>query len=229
LKVSMGNYLHGRHSSSGDARLAGSVSVRDLVKRYDSVIAVAGECSEVRSDEFLALLGPSGSGKTTILMNIAGFDFPDSGSIEIGGCDATWMSPDKRELGMVFQRYTLFPRMSGSRQHRLSPQPGPPFARCVSTASATAPRPKPQVAAWWTRGDNAMRVLRGGDALMSMLYSGRAAPLAKSRWPRAEILTSQTQAMEPVEKTAPSHASYSNNVSQATGNVLRRFLDASPI
>jgi hypothetical protein len=138
----MGNYLHGRHSSSGDARLAGSVSVRDLVKRYDSVIAVAGECSEVRSDEFLALLGPSGSGKTTILMNIAGFDFPDSGSIEIGGCDATWMSPDKRELGMAFQRYTLFPRMSGSRQHRLSPQPGPPFARCVSTASATAPRPK---------------------------------------------------------------------------------------
>jgi ABC-type Fe3+/spermidine/putrescine transport system ATPase subunit len=105
----MGNYLHGRHSSSGDARLAGSVSVRDLVKRYDSVIAVAGECSEVRSDEFLALLGPSGSGKTTILMNIAGFDFPDSGSIEIGGCDATWMSPDKRELGMAFQRYTLFP------------------------------------------------------------------------------------------------------------------------
>jgi ABC-type sugar transport system ATPase subunit len=225
----MGNYLHGRHSSSGDARLAGSVSVRDLVKRYDSVIAVAGECSEVRSDEFLALLGPSGSGKTTILMNIAGFDFPDSGSIEIGGCDATWMSPDKRELGMAFQRYTLFPRMSALDNIAFPLSLGRPSHGASRRLRRPPPGPKPQVAAWWTRGDNAMRVLRGGDALMSMLYSGRAAPLAKSRWPRAEILTSQTQAMEPVEKTAPSHASYSNNVSQATGNVLRRFLDASPI
>jgi spermidine/putrescine ABC transporter ATP-binding subunit len=86
--------------------------VRDLIKRYGEVAAVNGVSLDVRGGEFLALLGPSGSGKTTILMNIAGFDFPDAGRIEISGRDVTWAPPHKRDLGMVFQRYTLFPHMS---------------------------------------------------------------------------------------------------------------------
>ncbi|HEY8337218.1 MAG TPA: ABC transporter ATP-binding protein [Tardiphaga sp.] len=88
------------------------VSIRDLCKSYGSDPAVKGLTLDVRRGEFLALLGPSGSGKTTLLMTIAGFDFPDSGVIEIGGKDVTWMAPNKRDLGMVFQRYTLFPHMS---------------------------------------------------------------------------------------------------------------------
>lgn len=83
-----------------------------LVKRYGDVAAVDDVSLGVKPGEFLALLGPSGSGKTTVLMNIAGFDFPDSGRIEIGGQDVTWTPPHKRNLGMVFQRYTLFPHMS---------------------------------------------------------------------------------------------------------------------
>ena len=88
------------------------VSIRDLCKSYGKDPAVKNLNIDVRRGEFLALLGPSGSGKTTLLMTIAGFDFPDSGSIAIGGRDVTWMAPNKRDLGMVFQRYTLFPHMS---------------------------------------------------------------------------------------------------------------------
>src|SRR5262245_50002319 len=74
--------------------------------------AVDGVSLKVQSGEFLALLGPSGSGKTTILMAIAGFEYPDEGRIVVGGDDVTWTPPNKRNLGMVFQRYTLFPHMS---------------------------------------------------------------------------------------------------------------------
>jgi spermidine/putrescine ABC transporter ATP-binding subunit len=95
--------------SSGNS---GRVGVHDLVKRYGEVAAVDGVSFAAQPGEFLALLGPSGSGKTTVLMNIAGFDFPDAGRIEIGGEDVTWTPPHRRNLGMVFQRYTLFPHMS---------------------------------------------------------------------------------------------------------------------
>ncbi|BBK36913.1 polyamine-transporting ATPase [Allostella sp. ATCC 35155] len=90
----------------------GRVAVHDLVKRFGSVAAVDGVSLDVAAGEFVALLGPSGSGKTTILMAIAGFEYPTSGRVEIGGEDVTWAPANKRNLGMVFQRYTLFPHMS---------------------------------------------------------------------------------------------------------------------
>ncbi|HEY8612766.1 MAG TPA: ABC transporter ATP-binding protein [Roseomonas sp.] len=92
--------------------MQGRVAVLGLVKRYGPVNAVDHVSLEVSSGEFLALLGPSGSGKTTILMSIAGFEYPDQGQVLIGGEDVTWSAPNKRNLGMVFQRYTLFPHMS---------------------------------------------------------------------------------------------------------------------
>ncbi len=88
------------------------IDLRAIVKRFDAVTAVDGVSLEVQPGEFLALLGPSGSGKTTILMAIAGFEYPDSGNILVGGEDVTWLPPHKRNLGMVFQKYTLFPHMS---------------------------------------------------------------------------------------------------------------------
>ena len=91
---------------------AGQVTVSGLVKRFGAVTAVDQVDLDVRAGEFLALLGPSGSGKTSILMCIAGFDFPDAGVITIGGRDVTWAPPNRRDLGMVFQRYTLFPHMT---------------------------------------------------------------------------------------------------------------------
>ncbi|MGI0134129.1 MAG: ATP-binding cassette domain-containing protein, partial [Candidatus Micrarchaeaceae archaeon] len=64
---------------------------------------------EVTRGKFLTLLGPSGSGKTTILMMIAGFVEPESGPIEVAGANITRLPPHKRNLGVVFQSYALFP------------------------------------------------------------------------------------------------------------------------
>jgi len=67
---------------------------------------------EVRSGEFFTLLGPSGSGKTTTLKMIAGFEDPDSGTVELAGRDVSGLAPYDREVNTVFQDYALFPHMS---------------------------------------------------------------------------------------------------------------------
>ncbi len=90
----------------------GRVAVDGLVRHFGTVRAVDGVSLAAESGEFLALLGPSGSGKSTILMCIAGFETPDAGHITIGDRDVTSVLPQRRNLGMVFQRYTLFPHMS---------------------------------------------------------------------------------------------------------------------
>lgn len=66
----------------------------------------------VDEGEILAFLGPSGSGKTTLLRLIAGFETPDGGSIEVGTEDVTRLPPERRNFGMVFQHYALFPHMT---------------------------------------------------------------------------------------------------------------------
>ena len=88
------------------------ITIRNLTKRYGSVYALNAVDLEVRSGEFLTLLGPSGSGKTTLLMAIAGFNRPDSGSIRFGTEEVILKPPHKRDVGMVFQSYALFPHMS---------------------------------------------------------------------------------------------------------------------
>ena len=67
---------------------------------------------DIKSGEFLTLLGPSGSGKTTLLMAIAGFNRPDAGSIRFGDEEMILTPPHKRNVGMVFQSYALFPHMT---------------------------------------------------------------------------------------------------------------------
>ena len=88
--------------------------LRGLHKMFGDVPAVAGIDLEVAQGEFLTLLGPSGSGKTTTLRMIAGFTVQSAGTIEIDGSDVSRVPPHKRDVGMVFQNYALFPHMTAA-------------------------------------------------------------------------------------------------------------------
>ncbi|MBI2205449.1 MAG: ABC transporter ATP-binding protein [Candidatus Rokubacteria bacterium] len=89
-----------------------ALSLVGVVKQYDRVQALRGADLEVRSGELLTILGPSGSGKTTLLKCVAGFEIPEAGTVELGGRDITELAPNRRDIGMVFQNYALFPHMS---------------------------------------------------------------------------------------------------------------------
>ena len=88
------------------------IAVEGVSKRYGGVTALDAVSLEIGSGEFLTLLGPSGSGKTTLLMVLAGFIRPTSGRVRVGGTDLTRVPPHKRDFGMVFQNYALFPHMT---------------------------------------------------------------------------------------------------------------------
>ena len=92
-------------------RAAVPITIRDLGKSYGDVRALDNVSLDVKSGEFLTLLGPSGSGKTTLLMVLAGFIRPDHGSLKFGDTEVIRLAPHKRDLGMVFQNYALFPHM----------------------------------------------------------------------------------------------------------------------
>jgi mannopine transport system ATP-binding protein len=86
-----------------------AVKVDAVSKSYGDVVAVDKVSIDVAAGEFISLLGPSGSGKTTLLMMLAGFELPSAGKLYIGDKNVTHVPPNKRDIGMVFQRYALFP------------------------------------------------------------------------------------------------------------------------
>ncbi|MGE8943727.1 ABC transporter ATP-binding protein [Leptospira interrogans] len=88
------------------------LKIRELRKTYGPVVALGSASIEMPEGEFLTLLGPSGSGKTTMLMMIAGLVQPDSGEVWIDGKLATYAPPYKRDIGVVFQNYALFPHLT---------------------------------------------------------------------------------------------------------------------
>lgn len=98
-----------RTGTAGESLGLEMVAVRKL---YGDVAAVEHVDLEVMTGEFLTLLGPSGSGKTTSLRLVAGFTHPTTGKIRIAGEDMTLTPPHKRDVGMVFQNYALFPHMT---------------------------------------------------------------------------------------------------------------------
>ncbi|BBK32433.1 putative spermidine/putrescine transport system ATP-binding protein [Stella humosa] len=88
------------------------ITIRQVTKTYGRVHALDHVDFDIRSGEFLTLLGPSGSGKTTLLMVLAGFTRPDHGSLLFGEEEVIRRPPHKRDVGMVFQNYALFPHMN---------------------------------------------------------------------------------------------------------------------
>jgi putative spermidine/putrescine transport system ATP-binding protein len=87
------------------------IEIRNLTKSFGAVRAVDGVDLDIHAGEFLTLLGPSGSGKTTVLRMIAGFETPDSGSVQLNGVDITYLPAYERDVNTVFQDYALFPHM----------------------------------------------------------------------------------------------------------------------
>jgi putative spermidine/putrescine transport system ATP-binding protein len=89
------------------------VRFQRVQKTYDGEHLVVRQLDlDIHRGEFLSLLGPSGSGKTTTLMMLAGFESPTSGDILLDGKQITGTPPHKRNFGMVFQNYALFPHLS---------------------------------------------------------------------------------------------------------------------
>ena len=88
------------------------VQLTGVTKQFGNAVAVHPLELTISAGDFLAILGPSGCGKTTLLNMIAGFLFPDSGTIEIDGVDVTRRGPERRPTNMVFQGYGLFPHMN---------------------------------------------------------------------------------------------------------------------
>jgi putative spermidine/putrescine transport system ATP-binding protein len=91
------------------------LDIVDAVKTYDGVRrAVDGVSLAIPKGEFVTFLGPSGSGKTTTLMMIAGFEEPSAGDIRLDGRSLVSIAPHRRNIGMVFQNYALFPHMTAA-------------------------------------------------------------------------------------------------------------------
>jgi len=104
-------------TTSTETRARSGVEVRleDLRKVYSGVTALDGLSLTIGQGELVALLGPSGCGKTTAMRLVAGLEEANGGRVVIGGQDVTNLGANKREIGMVFQAYSLFPHMTATQ------------------------------------------------------------------------------------------------------------------
>lgn len=89
-----------------------NIKIRDAVKRYGDFTAVSGLSMDIKEGEFFTLLGPSGCGKTTLLRMIAGFNSIEGGDFYFEGNRINDLDPAKRNIGMVFQNYAIFPHLT---------------------------------------------------------------------------------------------------------------------
>ena len=88
------------------------LQLESISKSFDGKMVIDNLDLEIKRNEFVTLLGPSGCGKSTTLRIIGGFVKPDAGRVYFNGKDITNLSPDKRNLNTVFQKYSLFPHMT---------------------------------------------------------------------------------------------------------------------
>ena len=118
-----------------------AIKLDQVTKTFDGrVMAVDAVTLDIAAGEFFSLLGPSGCGKTTSLRMIAGFEHPDSGRVHVGGKDITDLPVHRRDMGMVFQSYALFPHRTVAENVafglRMREVPKPEIDRRVAAALA---------------------------------------------------------------------------------------------
>jgi putative spermidine/putrescine transport system ATP-binding protein len=118
-----------------------AIKLDQVTKTFDGrVMAVDAVTLDIAAGEFFSLLGPSGCGKTTSLRMIAGFEHPDSGRVHVGGRDITDLPVHRRDMGMVFQSYALFPHRTVAENVafglRMREVPKPEIERRVAAALA---------------------------------------------------------------------------------------------
>ena len=158
--------------------MSGEAMVRlsGVSKRFDSgsnpVEAVRDVDLELEPGKILALLGPSGCGKTTTLRLLAGFEHPDAGTLEIGGRTMsggkTFVPPEKRKVGMVFQDYALFPPPHGREE--TSP------TGCCAARNARAGWRKSSASLIWTASGIACHTSSPADSSSGSRSHGRSPP-----------------------------------------------------
>jgi putative spermidine/putrescine transport system ATP-binding protein len=102
----------GAAGGAAGARAGTSVSLRGLTRAFGATRALDAMSLDIAPGELVALLGPSGCGKTTALRIVAGFEYADSGEVLIDGRDVSGVPASRRDMGMVFQSYSLFPNMN---------------------------------------------------------------------------------------------------------------------
>src|SRR5262249_29222299 len=104
-----------RQDQPGGVRAMARLEIDRVTKRYGDVHGLRGLSLDVADGEFVVLLGPSGCGKTTTLRVVAGFAEPTCGAVRFGDRDVTRLPPWKRNAGLVFQSYALFPHLTVAR------------------------------------------------------------------------------------------------------------------
>ena len=143
------------------------LTLRGIDKHYGAARVVRDVSLDIESGCFLTLLGPSGSGKTTLLMIIAGFVTPSGGQVLLDGRDITYLPPDKRAFGMVFQGYALFPHMT--------------VAENVAFALKVRHRPASEIQAAVRRALDMVQMARFADRLPRQLSGGQQQRVAIAR------------------------------------------------
>jgi len=152
---------------TGTATEALPITIRGVTKTYGNVYALNDVDLDIQSGEFITLLGPSGSGKTTLLMVLAGFTRPDCGSVKFGEREVIRTPPHRRNVGMVFQNYALFPHMT--------------VAENVGYPLRLRRMPKPEAAERCERALEAVQLGGFGERRIDQLSGGQKQRVALAR------------------------------------------------
>ena len=144
-----------------------ALDLENICKTYGSSVAVDDVSLRIARGSFLTLLGPSGSGKTTLLMMIAGFVAPSSGQIRLDGAPIAHLPPEKRNFGMVFQGYALFPHLT--------------VAENVAFPLKVRRRPKPEIATLVRQALDSVQLSAFADRLPRQLSGGQQQRAALAR------------------------------------------------